>query len=179
MLNSFEVYKEWTLFLDRDGVINEKRENDYVKNWKEFCFINKSLVAISRLSDIFGRIIVVTNQRGVGKGLFSEIDLISIHESMVKEIEFNSGKIDKVYYCTDVSEFAICRKPNTGMAFKALSDFPEIDFNKSYMVGDSDTDLMFAQKLGMKKILIGDKDYKIDVDGKFSSLFEFSLNFKY
>ena len=64
---SFKIDKTWTLFLDRDGVINVKRDNDYVKNWEEFVFINGSIKAISRLTKVFGRIIIVTNQRGVGK----------------------------------------------------------------------------------------------------------------
>jgi histidinol-phosphate phosphatase family protein len=175
---SLEIDKKWTLFLDRDGVINEKRDNDYVKNWNEFSFINGSLKAISELSKVFGKIIIVTNQRGVGRGLMKEEELIFIHEKMLNEISLNAGKIDKIYYCVEVSEFAVCRKPNTGMAMKARLDFPEIDFNKSVIVGDSISDLMFGQKLGMKKIFIGKNEEKFDLDGMFNSLFEFSLEFK-
>ena len=93
------IDKSWTLFLDRDGVINQKRDKDYVKNWAEFLFVEGSLEAISTLSKFFGRIIIVTNQRGVGKELMSEQDLIKIHEKMVHEINLSHGKIDKIYYC--------------------------------------------------------------------------------
>ena len=80
--------KSWTLFLDRDGVINEKIENDYVKSWSEFTFVEKSVETISFLSKIFGKIILVTNQRGVGRGLMSELDLISIHKRMIDLLPF-------------------------------------------------------------------------------------------
>ncbi len=149
-----------------------------MKNWAEFSFINGSLKAISNLSKIFGKIIIVTNQRGVGRGLMQEVDLISIHEQMLDKILLHSGKIDKIYYCTEVSEFAFCRKPNPGMGLKAIYDFPEIDFNKSIIVGDSISDIMFGQKLGMKKILIGPNIENFDLDGNFSSLLEFTLKYK-
>jgi len=168
------INKTWTLFLDRDGVINKKRENDYVKNWSEFSFINGSIDAISKFSKVFGTIIIVTNQRGVGRGLMKEDDLIAIHDKMISEITLNGGKIDKIYYCTEVSEFAVCRKPNIGMAREAMLDFPEIDFKKSIIVGDSISDLMFGQKLGMKKIHIGFNKGFPNIDGNFESLFEFS-----
>ena len=174
----FRIDKSWTLFLDRDGVINEKRENDYVKNWSEFSFINGSLDAISEFSDFFGKIIIVTNQRGVGRGLIKEEDLISIHHNMVKEIEVNSGRIDKIYYCSDVLDDAYCRKPNIGMGYRAKIDFPDIDFSKSVMVGDSISDIEFAESLGMKKIFIGKSNHNLNLDGEFSSLFHFCSSFK-
>ena len=90
--------KNWTLFLDRDGVINKKRENDYVKTWREFSFIDGALEAISRLSNIFGKIIVVTNQRGVGKGIMTELQLLSIHDKLTKAVNQSAGRIDKIYY---------------------------------------------------------------------------------
>lgn len=170
-----EIDKSWTLFLDRDGVINEKRENDYVKNWSEFSFINGSLEAIKILSNYFEKIIIVTNQRGVGKGIMCLEDLKCIHAKMLNEIKLNSGKIDKIYYCIDVSEYSVFRKPNIGMGNKAKIDYPEIEFNKSIIVGDSISDIEFGEKLGMKKILIGsnEKDNYV-IDGMFKSLYEFS-----
>lgn len=164
--------------MDRDGVINEKRENDYVKKWSEFSFINGSLNAISEFSNFFGKIIIVTNQRGVGRGLIKEEDLISIHRKMVEEIEINSGRIDKIYYCSDVLDDSYCRKPNVGMGYKAKIDFPDIDFSKSVMVGDSISDIEFAESLGMKKILIGKSIHNLNLDGEFSSLFHFCNSLK-
>ncbi|MCS6819569.1 MAG: histidinol phosphate phosphatase, partial [Chitinophagales bacterium] len=77
----FDVDKTWTLFLDRDGVINLHYPNDYVKSVEEFIFLEGALDAIRDLSRVFKRIIVVTNQQGVGKGLMSEADLDLIHET--------------------------------------------------------------------------------------------------
>jgi D-glycero-D-manno-heptose 1,7-bisphosphate phosphatase len=152
---NFEIDKTWTLFLDRDGVINKKIDNDYVKDWNDFSFLYGSIEGIKILSNIFGKLIIVTNQRGVGKGLMTEEVLVSIHKRMVNEIIINGGKIDAIYYCTDESDFSIRRKPNIGMAIDAKNDFPDIDFEKSIMVGDSLSDYMFGQHLGMKSIHIG------------------------
>ncbi len=176
-MNFSEIDKNWTLFLDRDGVINEKYENDYVKNWNEFNFIPGSLNAICILSKIFERIIIVTNQRGVGKGLMKEQDLITIHEKMEEKIRLNSGRINKIYYCTALSDNDEYRKPNIGMAKLAKFDFPEIDFEKSIIVGDSNSDMVFGDKLNMKKILISKDAQNFDFHMKFNSLDDFSRNF--
>ena len=168
--------KSWTLFLDRDGVINEKIENDYVKSWSEFTFVEKSVEAISFLSKIFGKIILVTNQRGVGRGLMSELDLISIHKRMIDEIKKRSGRIDKIYYCTDVLDTDECRKPNTGMAILAKNAFPEIDFTKSIIVGDSSVDIEFGRKLGFTTVFINSSNKEVNYksDFKFNSLHDFA-----
>lgn len=153
-MDSLIIDRTWTLFLDRDGVINERRADDYVKNWDEFSFINGALEAVTILSKLFGRIIVVTNQRGVGKGVMSSEELLVIHERMTKEIELNFGRVDRIYFCTDISDKSKCRKPNPGMAFQARADFPEICFNRSIMIGDSPSDIIFGEKLGMISCLI-------------------------
>ena len=167
-----EIDKNWTLFLDRDGVINHKRDNDYVKNWAEFSFINGSVEAISTNTNVFGKILIVTNQRGVGRRLMTEDNLIKLHKRMLNNIELNNGKIDRIYYCTEVLDDAFCRKPNIGMGKKALLDFPEIDFNKSIMVGDSLSDMEFGRRLGMKCIFISTNDVEDNrlIDFKVKSL---------
>jgi len=172
------IDKNWTLFLDRDGVINRKRENDYVKNWSEFTFTKGALKAISRLSSIFGKIIVVTNQRGVGKGIMTELQLLSIHDKLIKAVNQSAGKIDKIYYCTEILEASEIRKPNFGMAIKAKMDFPSIEFSKSIIVGDSLSDMVFGEKLGMQRVLINSElspfCEKQHYDFTFQSLYEFS-----
>jgi histidinol-phosphate phosphatase family protein len=144
-MNTFE-----TLFLDRDGVINKHRPSDYVKDWNEFEFIPGILEEFSLLSNYFRYIIVVTNQRGVGKGLMTEEKLNEIHQKMVAVVKEHGGRIDKIYYCTALPDTDPNRKPNIGMALQAKQDFPDIDFSKSIMVGDSESDKIFAQKAGMK-----------------------------
>jgi histidinol-phosphate phosphatase family protein len=151
------IDNSWSLFLDRDGVINEKLENDYVKNWDEFKFKGGVLQAIAGLRKIFGRIFIVTNQRGVGLGVMTEDKLNEIHDKLLSEITSLSGRIDKIYYCTAVDNCAECRKPNIGMGLRAKEDFPEIEFSKSIMVGDSISDMEFGLRLGMKNIYCNGK----------------------
>ena len=148
------VAKYHTLFLDRDGVINKHRLNDYVKEWSEFEFLPKVKEAFSILAGYFKLIIVVTNQRGVGKGLMTESELQEIHKRMVSAIAKSGGRIDAVYFCTDTNHDSPNRKPNVGMALQAQKDFPEIVFEKSIMIGDSSSDMEFGEKLGMKSYLV-------------------------
>ena len=174
-MSLINVDNSWSLFLDRDGVINEKLDNDYVKNWGEFKFKEGALQAIAGLGKIFGRVFVVTNQRGVGLSLMTEEGLNEIHDRMHSEVISASGRIDKIYYCTAVDNCAECRKPNIGMGLKAKSDFPEIEFSKSIMVGDSISDMEFGKNLGMKTVFIGDKSKYEEVGCllNFNSLIDF------
>lgn len=139
-----------TLFLDRDGVINYKIENDYVKSIQDFKFIPEFIYVVKDLSLLFNRIIIITNQQGIGKGLMSISDLNEIHEYMLNTINDNNGKIDKIYFCPHLaSENCFCRKPSPGMIQKAFQDYPDIDRSKSYFIGDSDSDMQAgkAEKL--------------------------------
>lgn len=179
-LKNLKIDKSWTIFLDRDGVINEKLEGDYVKKIAEFRFIDKAKDAIKLFSDFFGNIVIVTNQQGIGKGIMSEVDLIAIHKYMVAEIESHGGRIDRIYFSPDLAdENSITRKPNTGLAVQAKKDIPDIDFSKSIMVGDSQSDMQFGRKLNMINVLIAKEKHfggisKSLYDLCFGSLFEFS-----
>jgi len=177
-LPKLTIDNSWTLFLDRDGVINEKLENDYVKNWDEFKFKDGVLQAIAGLGKIFGRIFIVTNQRGVGLGVMTENKLNEIHGKLLSEIASASGRIDKIYCCTAVDNTAECRKPNIGMGLKAKSDYPEIEFSKSVIVGDSISDMEFGKNLGMKTVFIRNGKEYIELDDLliFESLFGFYKN---
>ena len=174
-MSLINVDNSWSLFLDRDGVINEKLDNDYVKNWGEFKFKEGALQAIAGLGKIFGRVFVVTNQRGVGLGLMTEEGLNEIHDRMHSEVISASGRVDKIYYCTAVDNCAECRKPNIGMGLRAKKDFLEIEFSKSVMIGDSISDMEFGKNLGMKTVFIGDKSKYEEVGCllNFNSLIDF------
>ncbi|MEQ9186219.1 MAG: HAD-IIIA family hydrolase [Cryomorphaceae bacterium] len=166
-----QIDENWTLFLDRDGVINQKLENDYVKHIDDFAFLPEVHKALAICSNAFGPIVVVTNQQGVGKGLMTENELLGIHQFMLAEVFTNGGRIDAIYHCSGLAEDdPPCRKPNTGMAFEARERFPEIDFRKSVMVGDSVSDMEFGHRLGMKCVRIGHSD---PVHPSFPSLFHF------
>ncbi len=165
-----------SLFLDRDGVINIKKELDYVRNWDEFRFIPGVIEALRFLSEIFKRIIIVTNQRGVGRGFMTEDDLKDIHDKMLKIFAENSVRVDKVYSCTcdpEKDPDCYCRKPSPRMAYLAKDDFPEIEFANSVMVGDSPKDVEFGKKLGMVTVLLGNNK-EPEADYIFSDLFEFA-----
>ena len=86
MLDLQKIDTSWTLFLDRDGVINHDKDNDYIYNWDEFRFYDDNLSALTELSKHFSRIIIVTNQKGVGRGLMTVEDLTDIHDNMVSAI---------------------------------------------------------------------------------------------
>jgi histidinol-phosphate phosphatase family protein len=143
------------LFLDRDGVINERLPAAYVQRPDQFIFTEGSLEAIAKLSDRFDRIFIVTNQQGIGKGLMTEEDLEEIHRIMLEKIRAEGGRIDAVYYCPAlVADHSIDRKPNPGMALRAKTDYPDIDFKQSVVVGDSISDMLFGKRLGMKTVLV-------------------------
>ena len=171
--------RTWTLFLDRDGVININKDESYVFNRGEFIFKEGTLEAISRLSEVFGRIIVITNQRGVGKGLMTEDDLKDIHQYMLEKIERTSGRIDDIFCCTSIDDSHPDRKPSPGMAFRAKEKFPEIDFSKSIMIGDKSVDMQWGRNIGSLTVLIRSERFKdtinpAEVDLACNSLFEFA-----
>src|SRR5215210_8022731 len=104
MLDLKSIDKNWSLFLDRDGVINDEILHKYVLNWQQFYFSKDVLKSFPVLNEKFGGIVIVTNQRGVSKGLMTEEDLINIHEKMLTEINEAGGRIDQIYYCTDIDD---------------------------------------------------------------------------
>jgi histidinol-phosphate phosphatase family protein len=148
------IDKSWTLFLDRDGVINVERPNDYVLHWDQFIFYEGAIKAIQLFTEKFGRIVVATNQKCIGRGLISHEGLATIHQNMKQQIIAASGKIDEIYYCPEMSDTHFDRKPNPGMAYQAKFQFPEIDFGKSIMVGNNLSDMQFAKAVGIKTVFL-------------------------
>ena len=173
----FSLDPDWTVFLDRDGVINHRRPGSYVKSKIDFEFIKGAKKAIKKLSSHFKRIIIVTNQQGLGKGLMTIEELKNVNKYMLDEIKKAGGRIDGIYFCPELAiEKTNCRKPNPDMAFNAKKDFPEIDFKKSIIIGDSISDMQFGKNLGMKTVLIPNKSEEkyhypsIEVDWRIDSL---------
>lgn len=155
---AYRSYPYDALLLDRDGVINVLRPNDYVKTVDEFVFCDGALEALRRLNPCFRRIVIVTNQRGVGRGLMTEADLAEIHDWMLARIREAGGRIDRIYVCTAVDPADPRRKPNPGMAREVRADFPDIDFARSILVGDSASDLEFARRAGIPAVCLRDPD---------------------
>ena len=147
-----------TIFLDRDGVINKKLEGRYVRDFSEFEFMAGAIDAISKLTNKFNRIIIVTNQQGIGKEIMSDTDLDILHNKMEEKIEQSGGKINKIYYCPHLKEFdCLCRKPRSGMIEQALLDFPEIVLEDSYLIGDSDSDIEAGKRMNLRTIKVDDE----------------------
>jgi len=141
-INSF-----WTLFIDRDGVVNNEKHLDYIHTWDEFKFYEGVKEAFKIFNKKFGTIVMITNQRGVARGLTKLEDLHLIHKNMLKEIEDAGGRIDQIYFCTDMESEN--RKPNTGMGLQAMQDFPQINLSKSIMIGNTLSDMKFGRNLGV------------------------------
>jgi histidinol-phosphate phosphatase family protein len=174
------VNPEWSLFLDRDGVINERIPGDYVKNCSQLVLLPGVVEAMKIFSELFGHIFVVTNQQGIGKGLMTEGELTVIHNFMTAEIKKGGGRIDRIYHCPHLeSAHYHTRKPAPGMALQAKKEFPTVRFNHSIMVGDSISDMLFGKNLGMTTVFISDnlkqcrENFKI-IDYRFPALYDFA-----
>lgn len=173
------IDKNWTLFIDRDGVINHEKQADYIRNWREFRFYDGAKEALKILSGKFGKIIVVSNQRGVGKELMTEEDLNHIHREMLAEIEHAGGRVDKIYYCTSTDTRHPDRKPNPGMALQAKNEFSSIDLSKSIMVGNNSSDMLFGRNAGLYTVFVKTTKPDMilpnpDIDLVFHSLIDFA-----
>lgn len=142
-----------TIFLDRDGVINENR-SDYVKSWSEFSFLPGSKEAIVKLTMAGYRIVVCTNQAGVARGIIPIDTVEDIHRRMVTEIRKAGGNIERVYYCPHgKDEHCFCRKPHPGMLLRACAELG-IDMLDATFIGDSISDIQAALHAGMRPILV-------------------------
>lgn len=183
MLDLKKIDKSWTLFLDRDGVINIEKYLEYVLDYAEFKFGDRVLLALKTLTGLFGRLILVTNQRGVEKKLMTEDALMHIHTEMMKEIEINGGKLDAIFYCTALNDDHPNRKPQPGMAFLAKERFRDIEFSKSIMIGNKPSDMMFGRNAGMYTVFVQTTDPHISlphqaIDMVFKDLPEFTDSIK-
>lgn len=179
MIDLKQIDNTWTLFLDRDGVINHEKNLDYIHTWDEFIFYDGVKEAITVFAKIFNRIIVVTNQKGIGKGVTKLQDLQLIHKNMVDEIEISGGRIDAVYFCPDLEDDSPNRKPNAGMGLQAAKDFTEIDLGKAIMVGNTLSDMKFGRNLGVKTIFLPTTRPEVDlnderIDTVYNSLIDFA-----
>ena len=148
MIDLKKIDTSWTLFLDRDGVINNEKHMDYINTWDEFEFFPGVKKAIKKFTEKFGNIFIITNQRGVAKGITKLKDLELIHKNLQDEIAAEGGKITKIYFCCDMEDTSHNRKPNPGMGLQAKKEFPDVDFSKSVMIGNTLSDMEFGRNLG-------------------------------
>ncbi|QQS28208.1 MAG: HAD-IIIA family hydrolase [Sphingobacteriales bacterium] len=158
-VQQWNITQDWTLFIDRDGVINTDMGNVYVKSLEQFTFIQNVPECLVMLRRFFGKFIVVSNQQGVGKGLVTHQEVQMLFAHIQKSVSDLNGKIDAFYYCPHLAAVkCLCRKPGIGMALQAKIDFPDIDFKKSVIIGDRETDMIFGKKVGMKTVLVNNNE---------------------
>jgi len=154
-IKDWNIDKTWSLFLDRDGVINERIFGGYITSVEEFKFIPDAEEAIHGLSQFFHLLIVVTNQQGIGRKLMTEGNVVEIHTYMCDQIHLAGGKIDKCYFAPNLKGAEDdLRKPGSAMAEMAKREYPQIDFEHSIMVGDTDSDILFGKNVGMKTVRV-------------------------
>ena len=172
----FKIDISWTLFLDRDGVINERIWGGYVTKPEEFKFLEGVPQAINIFNSLFYKVVVVTNQQGISKKIMTESNLIDLHRYVSEELKKTKAEIHHWFYAKELaSDPSNTRKPKPAMAHKAKAMFPEIDFHKSIMVGDTDSDILFGKNLGMKTVRIKTEEtINEQADITLSSLYEFA-----
>jgi D-glycero-D-manno-heptose 1,7-bisphosphate phosphatase len=144
------------LFLDRDGVLNE--DPGYVHRWEDFVWIPGAREAVAAFNRAGWWVFVVTNQSGVGRGYYSEADVLALHEAMSLDLAQAGARIDAFYYCPQHPEAKVKayrhpdppgRKPNPGMLLQAMAEWP-VDAARSIMVGDKDADVEAARRAGVR-----------------------------
>lgn len=144
--------KQKVIFLDRDGVINE--EEEYVHTEDKFKFLPDVFSGVGRLQKAGFKIVVVTNQAGIGLGYFTKEDFFRVNKKMLGEFDKNNISISKIYFCPhSKDEGCICRKPQIGMLKKAQKDL-NIELKKSWVIGDKEDDILMGKKAGCKTILV-------------------------
>ncbi len=176
MLNDWKIDKSWSLFLDRDGVINHRIMGGYVTTVEEFKLLEGVKEAFSVFYQKFNYVFVVTNQQGIGKGLMTESNLFEIHSYMKEQLNEKEGELTNVYFAPELkSDPNNTRKPKPTMALKAQAEFEGVDFEKAIMVGDTDSDILFGKNSGMKTVRIQTEEpINVEADLTFNSLFEFA-----
>ena len=142
------------IFIDRDGVINVDPIGDYVKSWREFKFENTAIEGLRLIYGLGYEIMIISNQAGVGDGIFSEIALWDVHNKMIDELTKNGVEILSTYYCLHGKQAGCaCRKPQLGLFQKAVRGI-EYDPQKTFFIGDKATDMEAGKKFGLMTIFV-------------------------
>ncbi|MFX1378920.1 MAG: D-glycero-beta-D-manno-heptose 1,7-bisphosphate 7-phosphatase [Promethearchaeota archaeon] len=176
--------KKKAIFLDRDGVIN--REVNHLSNPDDFEFIEGSIEALKILKQKGFLLIIITNQAGIARGIFTEETLIKIHDKMIARLKQDEIELDEIYYCPHHPDFTgpcNCRKPHPGMILKAEIKY-DIDLANSYFVGDTLNDIQTGKAANCKTVLVltgyGKEEQKnigaVIPDMIFKNLKEFAIN---
>lgn len=145
------------LFLDRDGTINV--EKNYLYRFEDWEWIPGAIDAIRRIGRAGWRLVVVTNQAGVARGLYGESDVLELHARVDQVLRSQDARVDAYYFCPHHPEYGNftdcgCRKPRPGMLLRAAAEHG-IDLGRSWLVGDRESDIGAALSCGVTPILVG------------------------
>jgi D-glycero-D-manno-heptose 1,7-bisphosphate phosphatase len=143
------------IFLDRDGVINKKGKSYYIYRIEDFEFNPGVIEALNIFRAKGYLLIVITNQGGIAKKVFTVNQLNNLHEFMENELDSKNAGLTHIYYCPHHSDIEVCqcRKPGTLLFETAIKEF-DIDPELSFMIGDSDIDILAATKVGIRGIKV-------------------------
>lgn len=167
------------VFFDRDGVVNLRVINDYIKNSREFKFLPDFLYFFPKVISSGYHTILITNQQGVSKGLMSLDELKEVFDFMQLSLQEKAGAVfDDIFYCTDPADTnSFYRKPNPGMILDAIKKW-DIDTESSWVIGDSISDAQAGKRAGLKTVLVGKykKENCTEADYIVKNLFEIEKN---
>ncbi len=150
-----ESPNESAIFIDRDGVINCRRANDYVLDWSQFVFMGGIRQALRELASLRLPMILISNQSAVGRGLIRAVELENITQRMWETLKEDGTLLSAAYFCTHrPDEECACRKPQPALLNQAAADFG-IDLSRSVFIGDSDADVKAAQAVACQPVLFG------------------------
>jgi D-glycero-D-manno-heptose 1,7-bisphosphate phosphatase len=161
------------LFFDRDGIVNRRRFDDYVKTWEEFEFLPEIFAVLGEVIAAGFHPVLITNQRGISRGLMSLDDLTGIHDRMQQELRLRAGaEFAAIYYCPHGNDDDCdCRKPLPGMLLRAAAEH-DIDLASSWMVGDSESDVEAGIAAGCRTVLVAPRGTSSRADFVADSLAE-------
>ncbi len=163
-----EIKTKPAIFLDRDGTIN--KDIEYLHEPEKFQLIPNAIPGLKKMQDMEFRLIIITNQGGIGLGYFTKEDFYNVNRKMFHLFSESGIKIDKIYFCPhNVTENCTCRKPKTGLIQQAKNDL-NLDMDQSFIIGDKTADIQTGKNAGLKSILVRtgtagkDREYQIKSD---------------
>lgn len=147
-----------TVLLDRDGVLNQRIPGGYVTRWADFVFLPGVMDTLAKLRTAGFQLVIVSNQAGVGKGVFTRADLIQITQASLNELRKARVWVGGAFFCLHApSDNCSCRKPNIGLMEEAARRLP-IDFSRSFLIGDSPSDIQAGERMGCTNIYLAPVD---------------------
>lgn len=154
--------KRKVIFLDRDGVINRRAaEHEYIYEWESFAFLPGAIEAVRELCAAGYLVIIVSNQRGIARGIYTKAQVDALHERMCREMRQRGADIWRVYICPHDDGECECRKPKPGMLKMAERELAQegiqIEKAASWMVGDARSDVLAGRAYGVRTVLIGER----------------------